>query len=81
VGHINKYKERNMTDVHNEYLLIGETKEEWPLLTFETEAVGDSLSKDERGPSLVGSLGSSCRYKRFLACLRPSKKYFFLTVH
>ncbi len=36
-------------------------------------------------PSLVGSLGLSCRYKRFLFCLgwssRRSTTKFFLTVH
>jgi hypothetical protein len=36
------------------------------------------------GPSLDGSLGLSCRYKRFLFCLGcsswPSTKYFFLVV-
>ncbi len=50
------------------------------VLTFETEANGDSRSTNERSPSLVGSLGSSCQYKRFLSCLgcssRPSVKYF-----
>ncbi len=55
----------------------------WPLLTVETEANGDSRSTNERCPFLVGSLGSSCRYKRFSSCLgcssRPSTKYFFLT--
>ncbi len=34
----------------------------------------------ERYPSVVGSVSSSCRFKRFLSCLgrssRPSKKYF-----
>ncbi len=34
---------------------------------------------------MVGSLGSSCRHKRFLSCpgcsSRPSTKYFFLTIH
>jgi hypothetical protein len=35
----------------------------------------------KRVSSLVGSLGSSCRYKRFLACLGCSRKYFYLTVH
>jgi hypothetical protein len=57
-----------------------QTREEWPLLTVETEANGDLGSTNERGPSLVGSLGLSCRYKRFLSCLccpsRPSSKYF-----
>ncbi len=63
-----------------------ETREGRPLLTVETEANGDSKSTNERGPSLVGLLGLSCRYKRFLSCLgcyssRPRTKYFFLTVH
>jgi hypothetical protein len=53
-----------------------ETRLGWPLLTVKTEANGDSWSTYERGPSLVGSLGS-----KFLSCLgcsrRPSKKYFF----
>jgi hypothetical protein len=53
----------------------------WPLLTVETEATGDSRSTYERGPSLIGSLGSSCLYKRFLSCLgcysRSSTKYIF----
>jgi hypothetical protein len=48
----------------------------------ETEANGEILSANERGPSLVGSLGSSCRYKRLLSCLgcsgQPSIKIFFL---
>ncbi len=59
-----------------------ETGTEWPLQTVETEANGDSRSTHEKDPSLIGSLGSSCRYKRFLSCLgcynRPSTKYFFL---
>jgi hypothetical protein len=42
-----------------------QSRDEWPLLTFETEANGDSRSTYERGPSLVGSLGSMCRYKIF----------------
>ncbi len=54
-------------------------------LTVETEVNGDSKRTNERGPSLVGSLDFSCRYKRLLFCLgcssRPSTKYFFLTVH
>ncbi len=54
------------------------------LLTVETDLNVDSKSANERGPFLVGSLGLSCLYKRFLFCLgcssRPSTKYFFLTV-
>ncbi len=62
-----------------------ETREGWLLLTVETEVNGDSKStKEKRGPSLVGSYGLSCWYKRFLFRLgcssRPSTKYFFLTV-
>jgi hypothetical protein len=40
--------------------------EKGPLLTVETEVNGDSKSANERGPSLVGLLGLSCRYKIFL---------------
>jgi hypothetical protein len=47
-----------------------ETREEWPLLTVETEvSAGDSKSTNKRGPSLVGSLDSSCRFNIFLTCL------------
>ncbi len=57
----------------------------WPLLGVETEVNRDSKCTNERGPSLVGSLGLLCRYKRFLFCLgcfsRPSTKYCFPTVH
>ncbi len=44
-----------------------ETREGWPLLTVETEVNGDLKSTNERGPSLVGSLGLSCwcYYNRF----------------
>jgi hypothetical protein len=41
----------------------------------------DSCSIYERGPSLVSSLGSSCRYNRFLSCLgcssQSSIKHYF----
>jgi hypothetical protein len=54
------------------------TREGWPLLTVETEAWG---LKEYKGPSLVGSLGLSRRYKICLSCLgcfiRPCTKYFF----
>jgi len=60
-----------------------ETREGWPLLTCETEVNGDSKRANEMDPSLVGLLGLSCRYKRFLFCLgcfsRSSTKYFFLS--
>jgi hypothetical protein len=55
-----------------------ENREGWPLLTVETKVNGDI------GLSMVGSLGLSCRYKRFLFSLgcssRLSTKYFFLTI-
>jgi hypothetical protein len=55
-------------------------RERWPLLTVENEVNGDSKRTNERGPSLFGSLGLSCWYKRFLFCLgcssQPSTKYF-----
>ncbi len=55
------------------------------LLTVETEVNGDSKRTNERGPSFVGSLGLSCRYKRFcpavLGCSSPpSTKYFFFSL-
>jgi hypothetical protein len=45
--------------------------EGWTLLmTVETEVNGNSKGTNERGPSLVGSLGLLCRHKRFLFSLR-----------
>ncbi len=56
-----------------------------PLPTVETEVNGDSKSTNERGPSLVGSLGSSCRCKRlfpaFAALVSPVQNILFLTAH
>ncbi len=52
----------------------------WPLLTVETEANGDSWSTYVKGPSLIGSLGSSCRYNKFLSCFGwycYCTKYYF----
>ncbi len=55
---------------------LRETREGWPLQTV--EANGDSRSTNERGPSLVGLFGLSCRHKRFLAApVRPVKNIFF----
>ncbi len=55
------------------------------MLTVETEVNGYSKSTNERGPSLAGSLGLSCRNKRFLYRLGcsswPSIFIFFLTVY
>ncbi len=66
-------------------VLPRETREGWRLQTVETQANGDPWGTYDRGPSLVGSLGSVWQYKRFLSCLscssRSSTKYFFLTRH
>ncbi len=73
--HINiKQKSAKLRVVYSTRLpLMGfdtrETREGWPLLTVETEVNVDSKSSNERSPSLVGSLGLSCRYKRLLSCL------------
>jgi hypothetical protein len=48
-------------------VITRETRKGWPLQTVETDANGDSECTYDRGPALVGSLGSSCRYKRFLS--------------
>ncbi len=64
-----------------------ETREGWPLLTVETETNGHSRSTNERGPSLVGSLNSLCRYKRLLSSLSCSShqsaqyKIFFSSLY
>ncbi len=47
----------------------------WPLLTVQSEANGDSWSTNEKGPSLVGSLGLLCRYKKFMSCLGYSGQF------
>ncbi len=48
------------------------------MLTVDTKANGYSY---EQGPSLIGSLGLFCQYKRFLSCLgcscQPCTKCFF----
>ncbi len=54
-----------------------ETREEWPLLTIETKVSGDSKSTNKRGPFLVGSLDSSCRYNIFLILDLPRLLYYF----
>ncbi len=68
-----------------EAAVVRESREGWPLLNFETEVNGDSKSKNETGHSLVGSLGLSCQFKRFLFSLGcsswPSTNIFFVAVH
>jgi hypothetical protein len=60
-------------------------REGWPLLTVKMEVNGDSKSTNERGPSLVGSLGSSCRTRDFYpvlaAVVSPVQNILFLAVH
>jgi hypothetical protein len=53
-----------------------ETREGWPLLTFETEVNGDSKSTNERGTSLIGLFDMSCRYDIFLGALVQYKIIF-----
>jgi hypothetical protein len=56
--------------------LTKETRDGWAMPTVKTEANGDSRSTYERGPYLVGSLGSLCRNKRclyFLGCSSRSR--------
>jgi hypothetical protein len=57
------------------------TVEGWPLPTVETEANGDSRSPYERGPYLVGSLGSSAvtreLYSGRSALVGPVQHIFF----
>jgi hypothetical protein len=54
-----------LTALQQDIVIDTEDREGWPLLSVETEVNGDSKSTNERGPSLVGLLGFSCRYKRF----------------
>jgi hypothetical protein len=64
---------------------VREAREGWPLLTVETVVNWDSKRTNERYPFLVGPLGLSRRYTRFLFCFgcssRPSTNIYFLTVH
>ncbi len=56
----------------------------WPLLTVETKANGDSWSTYEKGPSLVGSMGSSCWYNfcsALAALVSPVKNTISLTTY
>jgi hypothetical protein len=50
-------------------LTTRETRKGWPLLTVVNEVIGDSMSTNEKGPSLVGSLCLSYRYCSALAAL------------
>ncbi len=68
-----------VADVVDSKAIPRETREGWPLLTVETEAIGD-FNEYKKGPSLVGSLGSSCRYKICLSCIGcsgPVQNTFF----
>ncbi len=64
-----------MMEVWGDGWLVGwlcptrDTREGWPLPTVETEANGDSKRTNEKGPSLIDSLGLSCRCKRFCSAL------------
>jgi hypothetical protein len=90
VGTINSWKTTEANNFTGSWVAFSrvrhrETREGWPLLTVETERNGDSRSTNERSPSLVGSLDSLCRYKRFLSWLLLSAQYkkiiFLFAVH
>jgi hypothetical protein len=52
-----------------------ETREGWPLLTPEANGIfWSTCTTYKRCPSIVGSLGSSYRYKRILSCLNCSSR-------
>ncbi len=77
---------RPLPFAHPQVIITIVTREGWPLpWLLKTEMNGGSKSTNERGPSQIGSLGLSCRYKRFLFCLgcssQPSTKYIFLSGH
>jgi hypothetical protein len=67
--------------------LVGtrDNREGWPLLTVETEVNGDSKSTNERGPSLVCSLGCYAGTREFCSALAALvgivQNIRFLTVH
>ncbi len=68
--------------MNNYVTLSRETRDGWPLPTVETEANEDSKNTNERGPPLVGSLGSSCDFcPALVAPVGPVQNIFFLTVH
>ncbi len=52
-----------------------ETREEWPLLTVETEVNGDSKTTNERGPFLVGA-GTRDFCSALAALVGPVKKNY-----
>jgi hypothetical protein len=60
--------------IHYRYIglvLIRETREGWPLLTVETEVIGDSKSTNERGPPWL------VRWSCLAAPVGPRTKYIF----
>ena len=64
----------------NRGLIARETKDGCAILTVETEVNGDSKSTNERGPSLVGSLGLDICLA-LVALVGPVQNIFFLTIH
>ncbi len=61
---------------------VSDTQTDQRGLTVEAETNGDSKSTNEGGPSLVGSLCSSCRYKRFYPAMAALVKILLsYTVH
>jgi hypothetical protein len=62
-----------------------ETERGGPCRPIATEVNRDSGSTNERDPSLIGSLGLTCRYKRFCSAwaapVGPVQNIFFPIVH
>jgi hypothetical protein len=68
-------------------VITRETREGWPLHSFETEANGDSRSSYKRGPSVVGLFGlvfvsvQEIFYPALAAVIGPVQNIFFLAVN
>ncbi len=81
-GIVRQERERQWTGLEKNTTLFAvvwivetrETREGWPLLTVEIEVNGDSKSTHAKGPSMMGSSGLLCGYKRFLSCLTCSSR-------
>ncbi len=73
----------HMQQANPKYLVLIETRAGWPLVLLK---LSYKLGTNERGPSLVVSLGLLCWYKRFLTYLMAAlvglgQNIFSLTVY
>ncbi len=67
---------RKQAQWRHERVITRDTREGWPLLLLTVKLNGDSKSTNKRVPSLVCSVGLSCRYKRFWYCPYTISIYF-----